>query len=219
MLRAVIFDMDGLLIDSEPFWRRSHMDALAEHDVSIDEEEVRKTAGRRTDEVVRYWRETYHLEHVPNDALEASVVAKVIAHIHLNGAELPGVRKLIALFNAHHVPMAVASSSAPEIIDAVLLKLDLARHMKVAYSAKHEAHGKPHPGVFLTTAKQLGISPKDCLVFEDSLNGVRAAKAAGMRCIAVPEAANMQKPEFAQEADLVVASLEDVTWASVGRLF
>lgn len=219
MLKAVIFDMDGLLIDSEPFWRSSHIAALAEHKVSITEDDVRQMAGRRTDEVVHHWRQTHGLQHIPNETLEASIVNKVIASIHTNGNELPGVRKLVAVFENHKIPMAVASSSAPEVIEAVLTKLGLDRHMRVVYSAKYEAFGKPHPGVFLTTAKKMGVDPNESLVFEDSLNGVRAAKAAGMKCIAVPELINIAKPEFTQEADLVVASLDDLSWHKILDLF
>lgn len=211
--------MDGLLIDSEPFWRSSHITALAEHNVLITEDDVRQMAGKRTDEVVHHWREAHGLQHIPNDALETSVVSKVIASIQINGSELPGVRKLVALFEAHKIPMAVASSSAPEVIEAVLTRLDLERHMQVTYSAKHEAFGKPHPGVFLTTAKKLNVDPDQCLVFEDSINGVRAAKAAGMICVAVPETANLTRPEFTQEADRVVASLEDLDWHKISDLF
>jgi len=217
MIEAAIFDMDGLLIDSEPFWRASHIAAVAQHGVTITQDDVRVMAGKRTDEVVRHWRKNHNLQHIPNEQLEADIVQAVIASITEAGLELPGVRQLIALFEAHHIPMAVASSSSPEIIAAVLTKLDLARHMTVTHSAKHEEFGKPHPGVFLTTAKKLGVKPAHCVVFEDALSGIRAAKAAGMKCIAVPEVANHNKPEF-QEADVVVQSLEQVTWGMLSKL-
>lgn len=113
--------------------------------------------------------------------------------------------------------MAVASSSSPEIIDAVLSKLQLEQHMALTHSAVYEEFGKPHPAVFLNTAKKLAVSPSHCLVFEDSVNGVRAAKAAGMLCVAVPEPVSLQEPAF-QEADLTIASLVDVTWAQLASL-
>lgn len=219
MLQAVIFDMDGLLIDSEPFWRTSHIEALKEYDVVITEDDVRQMAGRRTDEVIRHWREHHGLTQVSTEILEQQVVDKVISYVRLNGTELPGVRQLIALLESRHVPMAVASSSSPEIIKAVLEKLRLVQHMKVTYSAKYEEFGKPHPAVFLTTASKLGVSPGNCLVFEDSLNGVRAAKAAGMLCIAVPEIANRNMQEFFDEADKVVDTLEKVDWVMIQSLF
>lgn len=175
-------------------------------------------AGRRTDEVVHHWRDAYNLQYVPNDELENTVVSNVIASIQINDRELPGVRKIIALLESHNIPMAVASSSSPEIIDAVLSKLSLKSHMKVAYSAKAEKLGKPHPGVFLTTAKKLGVRASYCLVFEDALSGIKAAKAAGMKCIAIPEKLNLSKPEFS-EADIILPSLELVDWNVLCELF
>jgi beta-phosphoglucomutase-like phosphatase (HAD superfamily) len=219
MIKAAIFDMDGLLIDSEPFWRKSHVEALAEYDVTITEDDVRKMAGQRTDEVVRHWRETYNLTHIPNELLEESIVRRVMENITLKGQELPGVRSLIMLFNEHAIPMAVASSSAPEVIETVLVKLGLKDEMQFAYSAKYEPFGKPHPGVFLTTAEKLNVDVSDCVVFEDSLSGIRAAKSANMKCVAVPEEANMNKPEFTQEADIVMSTLEHVDWPTLTALF
>lgn len=217
MLEAVIFDMDGLLIDSEPFWRASHVAVVAQYGGRITEDDVRVMAGKRTDEVVRHWRETLGLMHVPGDLIEADVVKAVIASIDKKGKELPGVRQIIKLLEEHSIPMAVASSSSPEVIEAVLTKLDVAKYMTVAYSAKHEEFGKPHPGVFLTTAKKLHVAASHCVVFEDALSGIRAAKSAGMKCIAVPDTPNLTKPEF-KEADLVVTSLEQVTWKMLTEL-
>jgi sugar-phosphatase len=219
MIEAAIFDMDGLLIDSEPFWRKSHIAAVAEHGVSITEDDVRRMAGRRTDEVVRHWRDIYNLKHVPNETLEMDVVGRVIEEIQCNGRALPGVGNLMTLFKKRHVPIAVASSSSPEVIEAVLSKLKLSDHIQLSCSAKHEAFGKPHPGVFITAALKLGVDAARCIVFEDSLNGVRAAKAARMKCVAVPEAANLKKPEFYTEADLVVPSLKQLNWTTLSKLF
>jgi beta-phosphoglucomutase-like phosphatase (HAD superfamily) len=219
VLQAVIFDMDGLLIDSEPIWRKSHIEALDEYGIIITEDDVRAMAGRRTDEVVSHWKENHPLGHVHNKALEEDVISRVIKGIHVNGAELPGVRHVISLFESRDITMAVASSSSPEIIETVLKKLSLAQHMKLTYSAKYEEFGKPHPGVFLTTARKLGVEPTNCLVLEDSLSGVKAAKAAGMKCIAVPEAENLHKSEFGVWADVIVASLEKIDWKTIDRLF
>jgi HAD superfamily hydrolase (TIGR01509 family) len=214
MIAAVIFDMDGLLIDSEPFWRASHVTAVAQYGGAISEDDVRVMAGKRTGEVVRHWQETQGMQHIPNEQLEADVVTAVIDSIKKDGKELPGVRQVISLLEEHSIPMAVASSSSPAIIEAVLSKLALGKYMTVTYSAVHEAFGKPHPGVFLTTARKLNVDPINCIVFEDALSGIRAAKAAGMKCIAVPDRLNVDKPEFL-EADIVVPTLTQVTWEMV----
>lgn len=218
MIQAAIFDMDGLLIDSEPFWRQSHREVVAAHGYEISEDDIRAMAGKRTDEVVRSWFDRFQWESPSAEEMEAEIVNKVIEHITINGQSLPGVQKVIAVLESQQIVLAVASSSSPPVIEAVLNKLGLSKHMKFAHSAVHEEFGKPHPAVFLTTAEQLNVSPTDCLVFEDSLNGVRAAKAAGMKCIAVPEQENQNKPDF-NEADLVVNSLADVSWSDIQNLF
>lgn len=218
MIAAAIFDMDGLLIDSEPFWRQSHIEVNAAHGYTITEEDVRAMAGHRTDEVVRHWIEKNDWENADEKALALEVVGKVIEHVKVSGSALPGVDRIVELLQAHAVPIAIASSSTPELIAVVMEKLSLKGKVTLTHSAVHEEFGKPHPAVFLTTAKKLGVEPADCLVFEDAISGVRAAKAAGMKCIAVPEQANRQKPEF-NEADLLVYSLADVHWPTIQELF
>ena len=209
--------MDGVLIDSEPFWRASHIATLASYGVTITEDDVRTMAGKRTDEVVQHWREKYELDQVSVSTLEKDVVSRVQEKIRLFGQALPGARGLITLLTDHNIPLAVASSSAPEVIETVLDKLSLTDQFRVVHSAKHEEKGKPHPGIFLATARRLGVLPFHCLVFEDSLNGVRAALAAEMTCVAIPEAANMNNPEF-RKADLVVSSLADLNWEILAQL-
>lgn len=209
MIEAVIFDMDGLLIDSEPFWRESHIQMLSSYGVSITEDDVRVMAGSRTDQVIRHWQEAFNLEYLSSDKLESEVETSVINKIKTVGKELPGVSQLISLIYSHNIPMAIASSSSPVVINAVVDKLSLRSYMQVVHSAKYERFGKPHPDVFLTTAKKLKVNASKCLVFEDSVNGILAAKAAQMKCIAVPEAVNISKLEL-NKADLVVSSLSEV---------
>lgn len=218
MIEAVIFDMDGLLIDSEPIWRRSHIDTLARYGVEITEDQIRAMAGKRADEIVQYWRSSYDLMHIPNDDLEAEIVRQVLDNVRQNGREMPGVSPLIELLEVRGIPMAVASSSAPATISTVLDKLAISNRMKHIHSAKNEEFGKPHPAVFLTTAQKLGVNPARCIVFEDSLSGVRAAKSAGMKCVAVPEEENRSKPEFQAEADLIIDSLKKIKWETLTRL-
>lgn len=174
-------------------------------------------AGKRTDEVVNHWREALQLEHVETDALENDVVEAVLSSIINHGKELPGVFHILEILKSNGIPMAVASSSSQIIIDTVLSTLGLKDYFEFSYSAKNEPHGKPHPGVFITTAKRLGFKPGNCVVFEDAISGVQAAKAAHMLCIAVPESANYDKPEY-DIADLKVPSLEVVNWETIKAL-
>ncbi|HSW79184.1 MAG TPA: HAD-IA family hydrolase [Candidatus Saccharimonadales bacterium] len=219
MLRAGIFDIDGLLIDSEPFWRQAHVKAVASNGGKITEDDVRAMAGRRTDEVVNHWRENHGVAHVPPEKLEKAVVEQVKANIRKHGKALPGAYKLLKMFQDNKIPVALASSSAQDIIDAVVETLEFAPFIQFSRSAKAEKQGKPHPDLFLNTAKLLESDPADCVVFEDALSGITAAKAAGMKCITVPEAVNIEKPEFHELADMVKPSLEDVTWRDVISLW
>lgn len=218
MLRLAIFDMDGVLIDSEPFWRASHIEVVASLGNTISESDVRVMAGRRTDEVVREWHRRFKWQSVSPEEIEQLVVSKLIATIQERGRALLGVDKIIAELASHNIPMVIASSSSIPVIEAVIDKLELKQHIKLFHSAKNEKYGKPHPAVFLSAAEQMGIDRQDCLVFEDSVNGVIAAKAAGMKCIAIPEAANFDKPGFAI-ADQKVSSLNVLDYATLTQLW
>lgn len=113
--------------------------------------------------------------------------------------------------------MAIASSSSTEQIELVIKNLSLEKHIQHIHSGEHEPFGKPHPGVYLSAAKSLGVNPRDCLVFEDSLTGLKAAKAAGMKCIAIPRS-HYNRGGY-EAADLVVDSLEDVSWQVIQELW
>lgn len=210
--------MDGLLIDTEPVWRRSHVEVNAKHGYTITEDDVRQMAGRRTDEVVRHWVEMHDWQDADEATLIRETIDKVIAHVKTDGQALAGVYDLLKILKAHHLPIAIASSSPTDLIAAVIARLELQPYITMAHSGANEKFGKPHPAVFLTTAKELGIPPEECLVFEDSVSGVQAAKAAGMKCIAVPEPINRKRPEY-DAADLVVDSLEQVDWQTVQLLY
>lgn len=218
MIKAAIFDMDGLLIDSEPFWRQSHREVLGRYGYIVTEDEVRAAAGKRTREQVELWHQRFQWTEPSVDGVTQEIVNNVSSLIHIHGEALPGVRHIINLLHKHRIPMAVASSSSQGLINSVMKKLDLKKSMKFAVSGEDEKRGKPFPDVFITAANKLNVQPQNCLVFEDSLNGIRAAKAAGMKCIAVPEKENSNKPEF-DEADIVINSLEDLRWETIVKLW
>jgi sugar-phosphatase len=216
MLKAVIFDMDGLLVDSEPFWRKAHMAIVAEEGFTITEDDVRAMAGKGTNHVVDEWGERFGWDASKNPEITDRVVKNVISQVAESGKALPGVYDLIEMLQQHDIPMAVASSSMPELIDVTLNKLDIAKFMTIIRSTRDEKNSKPFPDVYLTVARLLDVEPSTCLVFEDALNGVRAAKAAGMTCVAVPELP--YDPDRFAEADLIVDFLEGFSWATIQDL-
>lgn len=209
-MTAVIFDMDGLLVDSEPLWVRAEIEVFGGVGVVLSEADCALTKGLRTDDVVAYWHERRGWTSHSREDVERRLVTRVAELVHAEGRALPGVASAIAAARALTSEIALASSSPLAIIEAVLDRLELRSVFGVVQSAHTEPYGKPHPGIFLTTAKTLGVAPTQCIVLEDSFTGVLAAKAARMTCIAVPNAYPEHDPRLSI-ADRVVGSLDAVT--------
>lgn len=203
--RAVIFDLDGLLIDSEPHWRRAEVEVFARAGLALTDEDCAATTGLRIDEVVRLRRAEAPGWHTLTeaDAVEA-ILARVVELLETEAEAKPGAAAAVQRAKASGARVALASSSPMRVIRAGLARLGLTDAFEVVQSAEHEPLGKPHPGVYLATAARLGVPATDCVAVEDSVNGMVAAKAARMRCVAVPERPD---PRFAL-ADVVLASLE-----------
>jgi mannitol-1-/sugar-/sorbitol-6-/2-deoxyglucose-6-phosphatase len=217
MLRAAIYDMDGLLLDSEPYWVEAELSVLSDVGVPLTTELARETTGMRLDEAVAHWYRRFPWKGTS----QADVLARLTRAAHrliLSRAEAkPGVRESLELFAGRGIRRALASSSPLVLIDAVVDKLGLAGHFELTVSAESEPLGKPHPAVYLTCATRLGVSPSDCVALEDSVNGLVSAKAARMRVIAVPEAPHRGDARFGL-ADAVVHSLLDIDGSLLDRL-
>jgi mannitol-1-/sugar-/sorbitol-6-/2-deoxyglucose-6-phosphatase len=204
MIDAVIFDMDGVLVDSEPLWRQVEIEVFGSVGVVLTEEQCLETIGLRLDEVVRHW-----LGHAPEAdilAIEHRIHARILEVVAERGVAMPGALEAVEFVRSRGVRMALASSSPLRLIEVTLRRLGLSSAFEVVHSAERESLGKPHPAVYLTTAARLGVRPQRCLAIEDSLRGLVSAKAASMRCIAVPTAPH---PGFAL-ADLVLGSLTEL---------
>ena len=209
-LDAVIFDMDGVLVDSEPLWHAAEIAAFGEVGVDLTVADCLRTTGLRIDEVAAYWHARRPWSGDPG-AVAADIVARMAHLLRTRAPVKPGAVAAVRYFAARG-PVGLASSSADVLIDAVLDRLALRDAFRVVRSAEHEPHGKPHPGVYLSTAAALGANPARCLAVEDSGNGIRAAHAAGMRVVAVPD-----QPVAADAlalAEVVLGSLEELPrWA------
>ena len=184
---AFIFDMDGLLIDSEPLWRRAEMLILNDLGVGLTDEMCKQTMGLRLDEMVEYWYKRYPWSGVTFNEVGTGILQEVTRLVEAEGVALPGADALVRDLNNRQFKLAVASSSPHALIQCVLAKLNLLDCFSVLCSAQNLELGKPHPGVYLAAAKYLSADPKNCLAFEDSINGVKSAQAAGMSVVAVPE--------------------------------
>lgn len=206
-MRAVVFDMDGVLIDSEPIWRDVEQRVFAGVGLDLDDERCRETMGLRVNEVVEHWFSVAPWSGRSTRDVERAIVRGVVDAVRGHGSALPGVDHALSLCVAAGVRTAIASSSYETVIRAVLDRLGLAERFDVVVSAQHLPQGKPHPAVYLQTAAALDVAPGACLAIEDSVNGVRAAVAAGMRCIAIPEAGSDAAPLRAAGAEESLASL------------
>ena len=207
-MKAAIFDMDGLLIDSEPLWREAEIEVFGAVGVPLTDEMCRQTTGLRHDVVVHYWHTRYPWDEPGLDEVTERLLETVERMIMERGELMPGAEATIALLHGMGMKLAIASSSPLRLIEAVVDKFALGAFFSVLHSAEHEDAGKPDPAVYLTTMSKTGVEPRFCLALEDSVSGVRAAKAAGAYTIAVPDPAVADRPEFG-EADLVLSSLED----------
>ncbi len=214
---ASIFDMDGLLIDSEILWHQAEIEILGGLGVPLAVEGCRTTKGMFVDEVTEHWYGLYPWRGPTPDEVAVTIVDRVIDLIVAKGELKPGAVHAIDLCAGRDLALAVASSSQYRLIDAALGHFDLRDRFALIHSAEDEDYGKPHPAVFLTAAAKLGAMPQRCLVWEDAPAGVLAAKAASMACIAVPEHGEGHHPAFGL-ADLVVDSLLEVDNASLDEV-
>ncbi|MET9696838.1 HAD family phosphatase [Streptomyces sp. NPDC006529] len=183
---SVIFDLDGTLVDSEPNYYASGRRTLERHGVTgFTWEEHARFIGIGTLETLEVLRERYAL-HAPVEQLLAEQNAAYLELASARTEAFPEMRAFVERLHGEGVPMAVASGSSREAIDAVLAGTGLDVLLTTVVSAEEVAHGKPAPDVFLEAARRLGADPADCVVVEDAAPGVEAAHAAGMACVAVP---------------------------------
>lgn len=210
MKSVAIFDMDGLLINSEPFWEKAEIDLFKEYGISISLELCEQVKGFRVQETIDFYRTLFPSITHPTDFYVQQIVERVKILMAEEGRLLPGVDHAIALCRRKGLKLAVASSSPMDLIQYNLEKVGIHSCFDLLISGEHEPFGKPHPAIFLTVAKKMLVNPIDCIVFEDSLNGVIAGKAARMKVIAVPDQKNKNNPKFAV-SDCVLNSLKELT--------
>lgn len=205
-MKAAIFDMDGLLIDSEPLWQEAEINVFRSVGVPLTEALCRETVGTRLDGVVRHWYARYPWQGESLAVVEARILEEITRLIVRQGKPMPGVRETIEMLSAANYQLAVASSSPLQLIRTALETFGLIDNFSVLQSAEGEGEGKPHPAVYLSAMSRLGVDPRNCVAFEDSAVGVRAAKSAGAWVIAVPDPAEIASAAF-DAADVVLESL------------
>ncbi len=206
-VQAAIFDMDGLLIDSEPLWDQAELSTLSELGVDISRRhELPDTLGLRIDLVVDLWFAHQPWEGPSKAEVTQRVINRAIALVAEQRPLLPGVRDAVALCKEQGLKIGLASASPLRMLEHVLDMFELRPWFDAIASAENLPYSKPHPQVYLNAAEALGVSPLNCVTFEDSINGMIATKAARMRSIVVPDAAHTENPRWVL-ADVKLASL------------
>ena len=208
-MKAAVFDMDGLLIDSEPLWRRAERATFAEVGLELSDDDCRRTTGLRADEVVRFWFERHPWGGPNQPEVLQTLENRVIELIRNQGQPMPGVDHALDCARSAGLRLAVASSSPLELIEVALVTLGLGETFEVVCSGADEPRDKPDPAVYLTTLRALTVPADECIAFEASVAGVQAARAAGCFTIAVPDPVAFSDPAF-DLADLKLPSLTDL---------
>ncbi len=206
--KLAIFDMDGLLINSEPLWEEAEITVFARIGIEVTLEMCQQFKGFRVDEsIVEIHRQKpWNLQKKSFEQLEEEVLNEVEELIAQKAEPMPGALEAVKLCRSLGIKTAIASSSMMRIIEGAIDRLDLGRYFDFVHSGEYEKFGKPHPGIFMHVAEKMEAKASECLVFEDSLNGIIAAKAARMHVIGVPEPKNINNPKY-QIADIIMPSL------------
>jgi len=213
MIRAVVFDLDGVLLDSEQVWDEVREQLTRERGGRWHENAQRDMMGMSSTEWSRYMRDTLGLAESP-DEISAEVVRRLEERYRRELPLLDGARETVERLAARW-PLGLASSSNREVIDLVMEVSGLGRYFRVTVSSEEVARGKPAPDVYLEAARRLEVTPESCAAVEDSSNGLRSAKAAGMRVIAIPNAHFPPDAESLALADVTLGSLAELTPSTV----
>lgn len=193
---AIIFDMDGVLIDSEPLWKIAMEFVFGQYGSTLTHQDFQKTVGLRIDEVIAFWniQENWGLSDLKN--VENQIIDKLISLIELDPKPLPGVLDTLQFLKESGKKIGLATSSSQRLITTVLRALHIESYFDFAYSAEFETYGKPHPGVYIKVAAHLAVPTQRCLVIEDSLNGIIAGLAAQMKVCCIPEKTHFSNPKL-----------------------
>ena len=208
---AVLFDLDGVLVDTEPWWDEVRIEFAREHDRPWGPDDQHAVMGGNSREWAAVMRERLDLGHLEQDAIQDAIVAGVVAKYRAAAVLplIPGAVETVRRVAATHL-VAIASSAHRAVIGAAVDVLGLRAILDEIVSSDDVAAGKPDPAVYLLAAARLGVDPGRCLVVEDSVNGVRAGKAAGMTVALVPNASVPPARGAVELADLVLAGITDL---------
>ncbi len=215
MINAVIFDMDGVMIDSEPLWEKTERILLARRSIDYSPDYRDKIVGLNQRDSGRLLVDTFDLDETVDDIINERI--SILTSIYEEELELiPALVPLLEQLAREGYRLAVASSSPLRVVTFVLDMFSLHNHFLTVVSGDSVGNGKPHPDIYLHTAEMLGVVPAECVAIEDSINGLRSAKGAGMYCIAIPD--KRLTPEQFESADVILDSLRELTSETIKSL-
>jgi sugar-phosphatase len=214
---AVIFDIDGLLINSEPLWNKAATEIFRQYGIQLNEEQYAITTGLRSKEFVAHWLLLHKVPASEFDRAEQKIITLALDMIDKEATLMPGVQNVFEFFIKKEFKMGLATSSPIELIEWVKDKLGIRSYIHASCSAQQLPFAKPHPQVYLDCAAAMHTNPLACICFEDSFYGMIAAKAARMTCVVVPSAEHL-KLEHWGAADLKLSSLQNFGALHFNRL-
>lgn len=209
--------MDGVLIDSENLWQQSEQELFRALGIELTEQLLVQTRGLRTKEMVSHWCQMFKITSLSQDVLIDKYDRQMVEKMHTMVPLMDGALEAILFFKEKNIPLALASCSTMEHIEAAMGKYNLSQHFNLMISAANGMPGKPHPEVYLRTASKLGIDPTDCLAIEDSFFGVISAKAARMKVVAMPDPHEFDQDRFGA-ADIKIRSLSEINDSTIEKL-
>jgi HAD superfamily hydrolase (TIGR01509 family) len=205
---AVVFDLDGVIVDSEQVWDEVREAYTKETGGHYGPTAARDMQGMSSLEWSRYMAEELGVPGTP-DEINAAIVQRMLERYGRQPPLVPGAADVVRRV-AERWPVAIASSSNPELIEVVVEAAGLGDAVRVIVSSEEVARGKPAPDVYLEAARRLGVEPTSCVAVEDSQNGIRSAKAAGMRVLAIPNPHYPPDPDALADADVVLDSIDEL---------
>jgi len=206
---AVIFDLDGVLADSEPWWNQIDAKLLAEHGVSYRGEYHRNVLGVSYQLAVEFYKNAFHISASVEELMRRR--GEIATDFFANRVDLfPFAKTTLAQLREMKLPLAVATSSVSASARPLLDRTGIRSLFSVVITGDEVQQGKPHPDIYVRAAEKLGISPEACLVIEDSLAGIAAGKAANMRVAAIPDRRFVDPREYEKEANYVIGSLSEI---------
>ena len=198
MVQAVIFDMDGVLIDSEPYWAEAEQHVFRRLGVTLDPAITSQTSGMTTRAVTELWFKHSPWQDLSIEQTEQAVIDYVALAVLERGEIKKGVLELLQQLQSWQIPVALATNSPGSLMNTVLDKLQIRCYFQALCSLELVTQGKPKPEIYQRAASKLGVASEHCLVFEDSITGLTAAKAAGMKVVALPTEHHWHRTEYDQ---------------------